>query len=173
MIDESQLLHAFRRLERPLYSVLYRWLWHAQDCQDLIQEAFLRVWDQRARVAAASLDALVYTTALNLARNRLRWRSLWPFAVQPADTPLDPALEPSVQAERRERETLLKQALDQLDRDSRNLVLLSECAGLTTDELCEVFGWPPGTVASRKHRALARLRTLLQPWDVQEEIDGD
>lgn len=173
MIDQSQLLQAFRRLERPLYSVLYRWLWQAQDCQDLIQEAFLRVWDQRARVTAASLDALIYTTALNLARNRLRWRSLWPFAEQPMDTPLDAALEPSAQAERRQRETLLKRALDQLDRDSRNLVLLSECAGLTIDELCGVFGWPPGTVASRKHRALARLRTLLQLLDVREDIDGD
>lgn len=173
MIDESDLLQAFQRLERPLYSVLYRWLWQAQDCQDLIQDAFLRVWDQRARVAAGSLDALIYTTALNLARNRLRWRSLWPFAEQPVDSRLDAALEPTAEAERRQRETLLKRALDQLDRDSRNLVLLSECAGLSTEELCRVLGWPPGTVASRKHRALARLRTLLQAWDVQEEIDGE
>ncbi|MFO1494007.1 MAG: sigma-70 family RNA polymerase sigma factor [Lysobacterales bacterium] len=173
MIDESHLLQAFQRLERPLYSVLFRWLWHAQDCQDLIQDAFLRVWDQRARVTAASLDALIYTTALNLARNRLRWRSLWPFAEQPIDTPLDPALGPSAQAERRQREALLKRALDQLDRDSRNLVLLSECAGLSTEELCRVLGWPPGTVASRKHRALARLRAALKSMNVQEGVDGN
>jgi RNA polymerase sigma-70 factor (ECF subfamily) len=49
-------------------------LWNRQDCQDLIHDAFLRVWRQRQRIDMGSLDALIWTTALNLARNRLRWR---------------------------------------------------------------------------------------------------
>jgi RNA polymerase sigma-70 factor (ECF subfamily) len=160
-ISEAELLAAFRRLERPLYSVLYRWLWHAHDCQDLIQDAFLRVWDQRQSVDAARLDALIYASALNLAKNKLRWRGLWRWGEVDIDAPGEGSDGPVAQAERRQRELSLKRALDGLDRDSRNLVLLSECAGLTTEELVAVFGWPAGTVASRKHRALARLREAL------------
>lgn len=160
-ITEAELLAAFRRLERPLYNVLYRWLWHAHDCQDLIQDAFLRVWDQRLAIAPERLDALIYTSSLNLAKNKLRWRSLWRFGEIAADTASAGIDGPAAGAEQAERERALRRVLDGFDRDSRNLVLLSECAGLSTEELVAVFGWPAGTVASRKHRVLARLRSEL------------
>lgn len=172
-ISEAELLAAFRRLERPLYNVLYRWLWHAHDCQDLIQDSFLRAWDQRAAVDASRLDALVYTTALNLAKNKLRWRGLWRWGEIDAQAPGEGSDGPVAQAERSRREQILRRALDGLDRDSRNLVLLSECAGLTTEELVAVFGWPAGTVASRKHRTLARLREQLAQSGIDTSlIDG-
>lgn len=160
-ISEAELLAAFRRLERPLHSVLYRWLWHAHDCQDLVQDTFLKVWDQRHSVDAGRMDALIWASALNLAKNKLRWRGLWRWGEVDPDVPGDAGDGPLAQAERRQRERVLKRALDGLDRDSRNLVLLSECAGLTTEELVAVLGWPAGTVASRKHRALVRLRGEL------------
>lgn len=160
-ITEAELLAAFRRVEKPLYNVLYRWLWNAHDCQDLIQDAFLRVWDQRRSVAAERLDPLIYTTALNLAKNKLRWRSLWRFGEIAVDTPTERSAGPSAHADQQQREQALKKVLAGFDRDSRNLVLLSECAGLSTDELVAVFGWPAGTVASRKHRVIAQLRAQL------------
>lgn len=171
-ISEAELLAAFRRLERPLYNVLYRWLWHAHDGQDLIQDSFLKVWDQRAAVDVARLDALIYATALNLAKNKLRWRGLWRWGEIDAEAPGEGSDGPEAQAERRRREQVLRRALDGLDRDSRNLVLLSECAGLSTEELVAVFGWPAGTVASRKHRALARLREDLARSGIDSSIDG-
>ena len=160
-ICEAELLAAFVRLERPLYGVLYRWLWHAHDCQDLIQDTFLRVWDQREKVEPARLDALIYASALNLAKNKLRWRGLWRWGEVDVQAPSEVSDSPLAHAQRRQCEMQLKKALDRLDRDTRNLVLLSECAGLSTDELVAVFGWPAGTVASRKHRALAQLRKEL------------
>jgi RNA polymerase sigma-70 factor (ECF subfamily) len=170
-ISEAELLAAFRRLERPLYSVLYRWLWHAHDCQDLIQDTFLRVWDQRQSVDAARLDALIYASALNLARNKLRWRGLWRWGEIDPEAAGEGSDGPVAMAERRQREQVLKRVLESLDRDSRNLLLLSECAGLTTEELVAVFGWPAGTVASRKHRALARLREALMAQGIETTTD--
>jgi RNA polymerase sigma-70 factor (ECF subfamily) len=167
-ISQAELVAAYERLEGPLYNVLYRWLWNAEDCQDLMHDAFLRVWDRRATSRVHELDALIWTTALNLAKNRLRWRSLWRFAV-PADEAIERCEEPPATAARRQREARLRHALDALDRDSRNLVLLSECAGLDGGELQSIFGWPAGTLASRKHRALARLRELLGPDGLEEE----
>jgi len=167
-ITESELLDAFRRVERPLYNVLYRWLWNAHDCEDLIQDAFLRVWDKRNNLDGVRLEALIYATALNLAKNRLRWKSLWRFGNIEPEQLADG--DPMHAAEQTQRERALKRVLDGFDRDSRNLVLLSECAGLTTQELVGVFGWPAGTVASRKHRALAQLRRELQALGL--EVSG-
>src|SRR3546814_15142656 len=73
-VDETELVASYGRVERPLYNALYRMLWDAQECQDVIHDAYLRLWQRKARVDAARIDALAWTAALNLARNRLRWR---------------------------------------------------------------------------------------------------
>lgn len=158
-MDEATLLAAYRRLRGPLHNVLYRWLWHAADCEDVMHDAFLRVWDRRATVDPARIDALLYATALNLAKNRLRWRGLWRFVGADREAAADD--DPSVDAEAHLAQRRVRAALDSLDETARNVLLLSEFAGLDTAQLAEVLGVAPGTVGSRRHRALAALRAAL------------
>lgn len=158
-LDDAALLAAYRRLQAPLHNVLYRWLWHAADCEDVMHDAFLRVWDRRATVDPARVDALLYATALNLAKNRLRWRGLWRFVGADREAAADD--DPSVDAEAHLAQRRVRAALDSLDETARNVLLLSEFAGLDTAQLAEVLGVAPGTVGSRRHRALAALRAAL------------
>jgi RNA polymerase sigma-70 factor (ECF subfamily) len=162
-LSEEELYTCYRRLEKPLYNVLFRWLWHAQDCQDLIHDAFLRLWDKRANVDAAHIDNLAWTTALNLARNRLRWRRLWRSA-DTIDLPNDES-DPAEVTNRHQRELKLRAALKSLPTSQRHVVLLSEFGGLTTAEIAHVLGIPPGTVGSRKHLALAQLKKRFPEID--------
>jgi RNA polymerase sigma-70 factor (ECF subfamily) len=160
-LREEALEDCYRRLERPLYNVLYRQLWQAQDCQDVIHDACMRVWAQRARVDEATLDALLWTTALNLAKNRLRWRKLWRHA--PLDEAVglpDDGTDDDFLATRR-----LRQALCELPSMSRDVLLLSEFSGLRGAGIAAVLGIPAGTVASRKHHAIERLKSLLGESD--------
>ncbi|WP_300615423.1 RNA polymerase sigma factor [Dokdonella sp.] len=162
-LDEDALYACYRRLERPLHNVLYRWLWQAQDCQDLMHDAFLRVWDRRQRIDPSRVDALVWTTALNLARNRLRRRALWRFGeVDPLAPSGDDPVEEVERAAGRRR---LRAALDTLPRRAREVLLLAEFGGLGGHEIAAVLGIPAGTVASRRHHALARLRAALGESD--------
>lgn len=159
-LEEAELLACYRRLESPLYNALYRWLWQAQDCQDLTHDAFVRVWARRSQVDAARVDALVWATALNLARNRLRWRALWRTdEIDPGTAVGEDALDV---ATRREQDRRLRAALRRLPKASRDVVILSEFGGLGVAEIATVLGIPPGTVGSRKHAALARLRQWLR-----------
>ncbi|QRP64381.1 sigma-70 family RNA polymerase sigma factor [Rhodanobacter sp. FDAARGOS 1247] len=157
-LRQDALYASYRRLERPLYNVLYRQLWQAEDCQDVIQDAYVRVWERRDKVDEATLDALVWTTALNLAKNRLRWR------LPRRHAPLDEALlapaadtqAPDFLAARQ-----LHRALRKLPRSWQQVLLLSEFSGMRSTEIAAVLGIPAGTVASRKHLAMARLKTLM------------
>jgi RNA polymerase sigma-70 factor (ECF subfamily) len=161
-IDEATLLACHARIEKPLYNVLYRRLWDAHECQDLIQDAFLALWHRRARISAESVDALAWTAALNLANNRLRWRRLrqW-VALDDAGDHVDAALTPEELA----AQSRVRAALDALDARLRDVLLLSEVAGLATNEIAAVLGIAPGTVGSRKHAAVARMRALLGDAD--------
>jgi RNA polymerase sigma-70 factor (ECF subfamily) len=159
-LSEDALYACYRRMEKPLYNVLYRWLWQAQECQDTIHDAFVRIWEKRARVDEARLEKLVWTTALNLARNRLRWRSLWRFAeIEDSVSGEDGPFEAS---QRHERDARLRSALARLPNSMRQVLLLAEFGGLGIAEIAEVLGIPPGTVGSRKHQALVRLRAELK-----------
>lgn len=156
-LREDALYASYQRLERPLYNVLYRQLWQAQDCQDVMQDAYMRVWEHRRRIDEATLDAWVWTTALNLARNRLRWRRLWrPASVDELEAAPYPGEPEDFLASRR-----LRQALRALPDVSRDLLLLSYFSGLSGAQIASVLGIPAGTVASRKHQAVARLKTLM------------
>lgn len=155
-LREDALYASYRRLEGPLFNVLYRMLWQREDCQDLIQDAFVRVWERRGRVSESTLDALVWTTALNLARNRLRWRRLWRHEKVDESLPSAGASPEDFLAAKR-----LRAALRKLPPASRDVLLLSEFSGLRGEEIAALLGIPAGTVASRKHKAIARLKALL------------
>jgi RNA polymerase sigma-70 factor (ECF subfamily) len=156
-LREDALYASYRRLEGPLFNVLYRQLWQREDCQDVIHDAYVRIWDRRAKVDATTLNALVWTTALNLARNRLRWRRLW------RHVELDEEMPSGVSTTDGDFLAIRKVrvALSQLPAVSRDVLLLSEFSGLRGNEIATVLNIPAGTVASRKHHAMARLKLLL------------
>lgn len=159
-IGEEAFVACYRRIERPLHNVLYRLLWHGQDCQDLMHDAFLRVWNRRDTVDPGRVDALVYATAMNLAKNRLRWRALWRWdGVDAAEAVAGD--EPQAAA----LQATLRNALATLSVDMRQVILLSEIAGFGTAEIARILDIPAGTVGSRKHHAMRRLRASLGTAD--------
>lgn len=155
-LGEDALYASYRRLERPLFNVLYRQLWQREDCQDVIHDAYVRVWERRAKVDEATLDALIWTTTLNLARNRLRWQRLWRHAPLDEDMPEIVSATEDFLATRR-----LRDALRQLPAPSRDVLLLSEFSGMRGHEIAALLRIPAGTVASRKHHAMEQLKALL------------
>lgn len=156
-LGEEALYASYRRLERPLFNVLYRLLWQRGDCQDILHDAYLRVWERRRRVEPDTVDALVWTTALNLARNRLRWRRRWQSVELDEEAlPADLGDSGDFLASRR-----VQAALRRLPAALRDVLLLSEFSGLRGSEIAAVLGIPVGTVASRKHHAIGQLKAML------------
>src|SRR5688500_17623105 len=76
-VDKAQWIYVYRRLEKPLYNVVYRVIWDATESQDVVQETFLRCWRRKDDIRADGFKALLFRTALNLASNRRRSTRLW------------------------------------------------------------------------------------------------
>ncbi len=112
--------------------------------------------------------AYLYRCARNAAINRLRRRGSekrWlALAGDAPDSPGKPLALPAPdrELERSELRSALRAALGELPEGLRAVFLLIELEGLSYLETAEALELAPGTVASRKHKALRMLRETLR-----------
>jgi RNA polymerase sigma-70 factor (ECF subfamily) len=166
-VDDGSWVELYRALEKPLYNVVYRWLWDRMESQDVVQEAFLRCWRVRARIRPEGFKAFVFRTALNLASNRRRRKKLWRLVSFDAlpDEPPDVGDATAVLSPR------IQRALDELPDRLKRVLVLCELAGMSYGEVAAATGVKEGTVGSRRNRALALLRERLQPQEVMADAE--
>jgi RNA polymerase sigma-70 factor, ECF subfamily len=161
-LDEALLEQLYVKLEKPIFNVVYRWVWSSEEAQDITQDAFVRVWRARDRVDVTTVEALLYRTALNLASNRRRARRLWGWLG--IDSQGDarseaPSADQALDAARRREK--VRAAVEALPEKLRRVVVLSEFSELSHAEIATILGVPPGTVGSRRNTALRLLAEAL------------
>jgi RNA polymerase sigma-70 factor (ECF subfamily) len=167
---EADLEQLYTRLERPLYNVVFRWVWNPEEAEEIVQEAFVRLWGMRRRIDPGRVQSLVYKIALNLASSRRRakrirrWVSLDLLRERPS-AEADAEQEMSAV----ERKAMLRRALDSLPEDLRGIVMLCEFSDMSYEEIGGIFSIPAGTVGSRRNRALRRLKELLSEGEGGDE----
>ena len=164
-LDKAQWIDVYRRLEKPLYNVVYRVIWDSAESQDIVQETFLRCWRRKADIRADGFKALLFRTALNLASNRRRRVRIWRMVGIAA---LDDVADESLSND--SHSTPVRAALDRLPTTLRDVLLLTELAGMTYPEIAAALGIAEGTVGSRRTRALALLRERL---DIQGVVSHE
>ena len=164
--DEAAFGLLMQRWELSVKSVIGRIVLNARDAEELAQETFVRVWQQRAKYdPAASFRPWIFTLAVNLARNRLRWwRSRPEVALEEwTDNPSD---DPSgaTAAERAERAIAVRNAIAALPSDMREAIVLSEYQQMSHAEIAVAVGATAKAVENRLHRARVKLRGVLARW---------
>ncbi|MCO1613511.1 RNA polymerase sigma factor [Micromonospora tulbaghiae] len=176
-LDDDELVTRVRAGDREAYDALvarhtapaYRTavlLGAGPDAEDVVQEAFVKAYRKLSRYRAEAsfrswLLAIVANETRNLHRTRtrrdgltLRAAAVDPVATVTADDGLDAVLAA-------ERRAALVGALRRLPVRDREVIVCRYLLDLGEDETVTVLGLPRGTVKSRTHRALAKLRALL------------
>ncbi|MFB6722439.1 RNA polymerase sigma factor [Kribbella sp. NPDC056345] len=133
------------------------------DADDVVQEAFVKAYRALGgfRSEAAFRPWLLRIVA-NETRNCLRSRSRRSRREEIAAPP-DVVLDPADEAVSLERRAELLRAVQALPEPQRLVVTCRYLLELDEQETAVVLGWPRGTVKSRLHRALERLRKEVQP----------
>lgn len=160
--DQRAFAELYERHRRAVFTFLVHLTGARATAEDLLQEAFLRVWRARAAYrASGQFRAWVLTVARHLAADHFRRQGLvWEDDPAALDTVVSAEM-PDRRAEARDELARVQRALADLAPAQREVILLSRLAGLDAAEIARITGSTPGAMRVQLHRALQRLRGLL------------
>lgn len=167
--DDEAFRILFERHHRLVYSVIYRHLGKQSSAEDLVQEAFLRVYRHAAKwEPTAKFSTWLYTVASNLCLNYKRDRArdkLRLVSGDEEDNPLErlaAAEEPDVDAmDAEERSAMVRAAIAELPENQRMALILSRYENKPYEGIAEILGTTVAAVKSLNSRARATLREKL------------
>jgi RNA polymerase sigma-70 factor (ECF subfamily) len=157
---------SFDELVHEVYPGLYRYCLRLTAdpdlAEDATQEAFVRLLDRRIEGEPKGLRSWLFKVATHVIRDRgriegNRARLLETYPPRPS-----PAEGPEERAERKEREAMVRHALEGLSDRDRDLLLLRE-EGFSYRELAETVGVEPTSVGTLLARARSRFLGALKP----------
>lgn len=157
---DSDLADLYREHHRQLVKLAVVLLDDPRDCEDVVQDAFVRVELARTRLREPDrLPAYLRSAVLNGARSRLRRRDVRArLAALPAPEP--PATEGGVLQRDSARAVLA--ALRCLPARQRDALVLRYWLELSEVEIAATLGVAPGTVKTHVKRGLEALARMLE-----------
>lgn len=151
------------RYDTVVYNLMRRYSHSSEDAADMTREVFCRVYEKLGRYRKrTSFFAWLYTLALNYARDwkkkeNSQQRKLARYAQEVRmDTP-----EIRHDPERRQETQRMMQALDGLEENRRELLILRYRHERSIRELSEIFKISESAVKMRIQRSLGELQSLL------------
>jgi RNA polymerase sigma factor (sigma-70 family) len=169
---EAALNELMERHGEKLFHYLIRCLQSEDEAADLAQEAFVRVYQHRAKFdAGQKFSTWLYSIASNLVKDRYRWRSRHPQVSLDAENEQTghnlrdhlPAHGPTpsdcLQAD--ERADAVRRAVATLPDELRTPLILSEYEERSHAEIGGILGCTAKAVETRIYRARQQLRASL------------
>lgn len=164
--DHTDAIVALHRIySGQLYRFGLRLLGDAGQAEDLVQDTFVGLWQSAGRFdeRRGSVRTFLFTIAQRTGIDVLRRRSARPHLVTAGDQ--ERMMERSTDADHAERladEFLVREALDYLSPDHRQILELSFDEDLSDQQISDRLSVPVGTVRSRTYYALRAMRLQLE-----------
>lgn len=156
--DEKAFAELIHDAKRRMWAVAMSVTGNAHDAEDAMQNAMISAWKNIGKFQPqARFSTWMYRITSNAALELLRKRRDIPDDDAGADTPDDTA---PIQ-QRVTTTMVVREALEMLEPEFKEVLVLREYAGLSYDELAAHQGIPLATVKSRLNRARKKLKDAL------------
>ena len=171
--DRSAFDALLHRYQDRVYTLCHRWIGEPATAEETAQDVFLAVFRGLGGFRGdARLSTWIFQVTLNHCRNRRQYRARRGWG-------RTESLGPRVQGEgperqftaegaeadqataTREAQLLVGEALNALEPEQRQILLLRDVEDLSYEEIATILGVPRGTVKSRIHRARSELAEQL------------
>jgi RNA polymerase sigma-70 factor, ECF subfamily len=155
--DDDALEGIYTLLKPSLYSFIFRYTRDEQLSIDIVQDTFVKLQQyklsyhpQKGKVKSY-LFQIAYRLMITKLNRRKKWRSLLPF--------LTPT--PTEEISHSDKMTI-RQAIANLPESHRAVILLFYYHDMPQEEIAKILDIPKGTVKSRLHNSMKRLKEELE-----------
>ena len=164
---------AFDRLvmlyQTRIYNLAFQYLKNTEEAKDTTQDIFVTVYRSLSKLKEASkFKSWLYQIAINHCRNRYKsLKRKGYFSSSSIDDP-DTSIQltggdsPEVSMERSNTIKLVRQAIDAMGEQEKEIIMLRDIQQLSYEEISTILDLPLGTVKSRLNRARLALKDRLQ-----------
>jgi RNA polymerase sigma-70 factor (ECF subfamily) len=163
------------RHKDKLFNLCYSFLGDYEEANDSSQEAFIKAYQGLKKFRfESSFSTWLYRIAVNTCTNKVkslayRQRKMTSSLDNPGGMDKNRSLDiqdedptPLMELEEKERQDLIRRAIDHLPPEHKAVVALRDIEGLSYEEIAEITGSNLGTVKSRLSRARIDLRSKLR-----------
>lgn len=167
-MDEPKSSSRFEHTMLPHLPAAYnvaRWLTRRpDDAHDIVQDAYVRAFRHFGSYRGENAKAWLLTIVRHTAYNWLRQHRAHEFSPLPDPDVIEipeTAQNPEQRVEQQATQERLRQALEDIPLEFREVILLRDLEGFSYKEIAEITGLPMGTIMSRLSRARDRLQAAL------------
>jgi RNA polymerase sigma-70 factor (ECF subfamily) len=174
---QEQELPSFETLMLPHLDAAYnlaRWLLRNEDdARDVVQEAYLRAFKSFGGFHGSNGRPWLLTIVRNSAYSLMKKNQAAAHLTTTFDEneylpERELAVSPATLLEHDEQGSLVRQAIDRLPDEFREILVLRHLEGLSYKEIADIAQVAPGTVMSRLARARGKLREFLKTGSGKE-----
>jgi len=176
--NEKAFRTLIRQYQSRLYSIAYGICLDREECLDIVQDVFLKVYQN---IHTFREDSGLYPWLRRITINRsLNWRRSWKRRLgwshqsydefEPGDyRNTESGDNPDDLYEKKEIRRLFQAKLKILSEDARVVFVLKEVEGLSYDEISKALNIKKGTVSSRLFSARQQLRESMKEYLYEED----
>ena len=139
-----------RRYKHPVVNFVFRMLGNAQDADEITQDVFVRVYQNRDTYRPEmKFSTWLFALARNAAIDRLRWRARHPTESIESAPEISARLGTAEDVSAREIGEQIAAAVAKLPEDQRTAIVLAEYHGMSYAEIAAVMRCSEKSVESR------------------------
>lgn len=159
-----------RRFKDHVFRYAYGMLGDRMEAEDVSQEAFIRCYASLPRLESEySFSSWLNRIVSNLCADRLKKRSREKTTSTNHEAFDEMEIRDSREQYRVQRlQQTIKEAMERLTPDHRQIILLHDVQGFHYDEIAQTLEIPIGTVKSRLHAARLALRSVMRRGEDEE-----
>ena len=174
--DPAALPAMYRLYNGRLYSFILRMVHDRETAEDIVQEAWLSVYQSRDRYESTyRFSTWLFTIARRKALSEIRRRKVRSIVrslrvSRPGEeeatleVPQETFRQPDADASGSVLSAYIEQALDNLSPNHREIIMLRDVEGLENEEVAEILGWnvKPGALRKRIFDARSAFRREME-----------
>jgi len=158
--EEEVFSTLFKANSKTVFNYIYYKFGNEEKAYDVVQEAFVKLWENCAKVSPEKAKSYVYTIANNLYLNVIKAEKV---RLKYADRSNKTSYEsPEFLMEEKEYKAKLDRALNSLPENQRTTFLLNRIDGKKYAEIAEMEGVSVKAIEKRMSLALKALRDQIE-----------